>query len=124
MFKHLAEFLRLEYETAFISLDQLMNFTEKFVKYMIKFVFDSCKEDFDFLESKFAPQDLKPTRNMLLTLLEKPFVRIKHCDAISLIHEICKSKIMLPDDDGKMKRVKLEKLPEKCGDLGSDMKNY
>ncbi len=118
--KHLAEFLHLEYEEAFTTLNQLMCFTENIVKYMIKFAFDCCKEDFDFLESKFAPQDIKPTRKMLIELLEKPFVRIKHADAIKLIQDIVKSKAILPDDNGKMKRVKLEKMIQDGDDLGSE----
>jgi len=55
-------------------------------------------------------------------LLDRPFTRIKHCDAIDLIHKIVKDKIMLPDDDrsGKLKRVKLEKLPMQGEDIGSE----
>ncbi len=52
--KHLSEFLHVEYEGAFIDLNQLMNFTERFVKYLITDVFDRCKDDFDFIESGFA----------------------------------------------------------------------
>ena len=121
--KHLAEFLHVEYESAFIDLNQLMDFTERFVKYLINDVFDRCKEDFDFIDSKFAPTDIKPTRNLLRYLLDKPFARIKHSDAIKLIHQIVSSKMMLPDDDGVLKRVKLTKLPQPGDDLGSEHEN-
>lgn len=117
--KHLAEFLHVEYEGAFTTLDKLMDFTERFIKYLIETVFDRCKEDFDFIESGFAPTDIKPTRPLLKYLLDKPFVRIKHSDAIRLIHQIIGSKMLLPDD-GKLKKVKLAKLPQPQDDLDSE----
>lgn len=118
--KHLAEFLHIEYEGAFHTLDTLMNFTELLVKTIIKTIHNKCSHDFDFLESKFAPTDIRPTRELLTMLSERPFTRIKHCDAIELIHKIVKEKIMLPDEDGKLKRVKLEKLPRIGEDIGSE----
>ena len=118
--KHLAEFLHIEYESSFIRLDQLMEFTEQFIKYIIKFTFSRCKEDFDFLESKFAPSDIVPSRGLLTELLDKPFVRIKHRDAIELIQKLVAEKFMLPDENGKMKRVKLDKLPQQGEDIGSE----
>lgn len=118
--KHLAEFLHIEYEGAFHTLETLMNFTELLVKSVIKSVHKKCSQDIDFLESKFAPSDVRPTRELLTMLRKRPFTRIKHCDAIDLIHKIVKEKIMLPDDDGKLKRVKLEKLPNKGEDIGSE----
>lgn len=118
--KHLAEFLHVEYEGAFHTLDTLMNFTEKFVKFVIQFVLTSCKQDFDYLESKHKPVDLKPARNMLVKLLDKPFVRIKHADAVDLINKLVETRYMLPDDNGKMKRVQVEKLPQKDQDVSSE----
>ena len=118
--KHLAEFLHVEYESAFITLDELMDFTEIMIKNIIRYVHGTCAIDLDFLESKFAPTDVKPTRELLNLLLEYPFVKIKHCDAIDLIHKIVKDKILLPDDNGKLQRVKLTKLPVQGEDIGSE----
>lgn len=118
--KHLAEFLHVEYEEAFITLDQLMAFTENMVKSVIRYVHKRCEDDLDFLESKFAPTDVKSSRELLTMLLDKPFIKIKHCDAIDLIHKIVKEKMLLPDDNGKMVRVKLDRLPKKGEDVGSE----
>ncbi|VBB17862.1 hypothetical protein YASMINEVIRUS_325 [Yasminevirus sp. GU-2018] len=118
--KHLAEFFHVEYEGAFITLKDLMDFTERFVKAVIKYVHKRCKADFDFLESKFAPTDVRPTRELLEMLVDRPFIRIKHCDAVKLIHKIVREKMELPDDDGKMKRVKLDKLPKEGEDVSSE----
>merc|ERR1711988_1446548 len=71
--KHLAEFLHVEYEEAFTTLDDLLGFTEKFVKFLIEYVHKSCQADFDFLHSKLAPDDLRPTRKLLLDCVSRPF---------------------------------------------------
>lgn len=118
--KHLAEFLHVEYEGAFLTLDKLMCFTERLVKYVISFALKRCADDFAFIGSKFAPTDIRPTHILLAELMDKPFIRIKHRDAIDLIHKILSEKMLLPDDEGKMKRVKLDKLPKHGEDLGSE----
>jgi asparaginyl-tRNA synthetase len=118
--KHLAEFLHVEYEAAFITFDELLDFTEKFVKFSIKYVLERCFADFNFMESKLAPNDLKPTRQLLNSLLSFDFVRIKHVDAINLINKIVKDKMMLPDDNGVLKRVKIDKLPQHGQDLTAE----
>ena len=118
--KHLAEFLHIEYEGAFLTLEKLMCFTEKLVKYVISYGLNRCVEDFNFIKSKFAPNDIRPAHVLLTELMDKPFIRIKHRDAIDLIHKIVKDKMQLPDEDGKMKRVKLDKFPAQGEDLGSE----
>lgn len=118
--KHLAEFTHVEYEGAFLTMDDLLNQAERFVKYVVNYAFDRCKADFDFLESKLAPTDLRPTRSLLRTALSRPFVRIKHRDAIELIRKLVKEKAKLPDDNGKMKRVKVDKFPDYGDDLSSE----
>jgi asparaginyl-tRNA synthetase len=118
--KHLAEFLHVEYEGAFINLNGLLNFTEDFVRDVISYVYNRCAEDFDWLESKFAPIDMLPTRKLLTNQLNHPFTRIKHREAIDLIVKIVKSKVKLPDDKGVLKRVKLKVLPKYDDDLGSE----
>ena len=118
--KHLAEFLHVEYESYFTTLPKLLNFTEDFVKHCIKETITIRKDDFDFLESKFSPKELHGTRQMLLNLIQKNFVRIKHKDAVDLIRKLVKDKVKLPDNDGKLKRVKVKVWPEYDGDLASE----
>ena len=118
--KHLAEFYHVEYEEAFTTLSKLLDFTELFVKTIIQKTIERCPEDFAYIESKFASTDIKPSRQMLLEIMDTPFVRIKHKDAIDLIHWIVSEKMSLPTDDGKMQRVKLDKLPKQGEDIGSE----
>ncbi|GAX22467.1 hypothetical protein FisN_14Hh082 [Fistulifera solaris] len=118
--KHLAEFLHVEYEAAFITLEDLLQQAERFVKYVIRYGFERCAADFDWLESKFRPTDVTPTRALLMEALDKPFVRIKHREAVDLIQQLLKDKTELPGDDGKLKRVKVKKFPSHDEDLGSE----
>jgi asparaginyl-tRNA synthetase len=118
--KHLAEFLHVEYEEAFIKFDDLLAFTEKFVKFLIEYVYKRCKADFDFLQSKLAPDDVVQTSGLLLDCVKRPFIRIKHCDAITLIQSLVHDKTVIPDGTGKMKRVKVDELPTHGSDLSSE----
>jgi asparaginyl-tRNA synthetase len=118
--KHLAEFYHIEAELAGITLNELLEFTERMVKHIISFVFDRCAADLDFLTSKLAPEDIKPPKKLLQECLTRPFVRIKHCDAIKLIHELVHNGAKLPDDQGQLKKVKLDVLPQPGEDLGSE----
>jgi asparaginyl-tRNA synthetase len=118
--KHLAEFLHVEYEGAFITLDQLVAQAERFVKFVINYAMDRCEDDFKFLESRMAPTDMKPTRTLLRECMDRPFVRIKHRDAIELIRKLVKDKAKIPGDDGKLKRVKVKEFPDFDDDLASE----
>jgi asparaginyl-tRNA synthetase len=118
--KHLAEFLHVEYEEAFTTLDDLMTFTEKFVKFLMDYVCKHCKTDLDFLHSKLAPDDVRPSRQILLDCIVQPFIRIKHCDAVALIQKLVKDKVSLPDSAGKIKRVKVDEFPSQGSDLASE----
>ncbi len=118
--KHLAEFLHVEYEGAFITLDELIAQSERFVKFVINYAMERCDADFKFLESRMAPTDMKPTRTLLTECVNRPFVRIKHRDAIDLIRRLVKEKAKIPGDDGKLKRVKVKEFPSHDDDLGSE----
>ncbi|KAL7539916.1 hypothetical protein ACHAXR_009705 [Thalassiosira sp. AJA248-18] len=118
--KHLAEFLHVEYEGAFMTLDSLIAQSERFVKFVINYAMEKCAEDFKFLESRMAPTDMKATRTLLTECMDKPFVRIKHRDAIDLIRKLVKDKAKIPGDDGKLKRVKVKEFPGYDDDLGSE----
>jgi asparaginyl-tRNA synthetase len=118
--KHLAEFTHVEYEGAFMTLRDLVGQAERFVKFVIGYALDRCRDDFDFLESRMAPTDMRPTRTMLRECLGRPFAQIKHRDAIDLIRSLVRDKAKIPGDDGKMARVKVKELPGYDDDLGSE----
>eukprot|EP00529_Nitzschia_sp_RCC80_P011876 CAMPEP_0113506906 /NCGR_PEP_ID=MMETSP0014_2-20120614/36165_1 /TAXON_ID=2857 /ORGANISM="Nitzschia sp." /LENGTH=567 /DNA_ID=CAMNT_0000402447 /DNA_START=75 /DNA_END=1775 /DNA_ORIENTATION=+ /assembly_acc=CAM_ASM_000159 len=52
--KHLAEFLHVEYEEYFITLDDLVDQAERFVKHVVSTVLDRCQPQYKFLSQKHA----------------------------------------------------------------------
>lgn len=123
--KHLAEFLHVEYEQYFITLDDLVDQAERFVKHVLKTVLDRCQPQYDFLNQKHAsPEEFHGHADYLRTLLDKPFVRIKHADAIELMLQDVNDKVQTVNEQGKSVRLKFKVLPKQGEDLGSEHEKY
>lgn len=58
--KHVSEFMHVEAELSFIDMDELINFTEKFVGHCIQHMLSVCGDDYDFLDS--LPNQMGQTR--------------------------------------------------------------
>ena len=92
--RHASEFWMIEPEMAFYELNDNMDLAESFLKYILKFLISSCKEDLKFLDerlSKEQSQKPKDERDQM-TLLEKikftidnEFVRISYSDAFAIL---------------------------------------
>jgi len=123
--KHLAEFLHVEYEQYFITLDDLLNQAERFVKYVMKTVLDRCADQYEFLNQRHtSPPEFHGHATYLRTLLDKSFVRIKHADAIDAMLQDVRDKVQTINDAGKSVRLKFKILPQKGEDLGSEHEKY
>ena len=123
--KHLAEFLHVEYEQYFITLDDLVSQAERFVKHVMTTVLDRCQPQYHFLSQKHAsPPEFHGHADYLRTLLDKPFVRIKHADAIDVMLQDLKDKVQTVNDQGKTVRLKFKVLPKQGEDLGSEHEKY
>ncbi len=51
--RHLAEFWMIEPEMAFYEIKDNMDLAEDFLKYLIKYVLEHCKDDLDFLNNMY-----------------------------------------------------------------------
>jgi asparaginyl-tRNA synthetase len=123
--KHLAEFLHVEYEKYFITLDELLDFTERFIKHLIKTVLARCSTQYDFLDNtKKSPPELHNHRLYLESLLDKPFVRIKHHDAITAMQQDLRAKVKVIGVSGKEVRLKFKEHPTHGQDLGAEHEKY
>ena len=123
--KHLCEFLHIEYEGQFHTLKSLMDFTEAMVKQIIRTVLERCSEQYDFFDHKFkSPTELTGHRDYLRSLLDEPFVRIKHANAITEMQADVATKAQVPNDQGKMVRLKFKTYPRHGEDLGSEHEKY
>ncbi len=92
--RHLAEFWMIEPEIAFGDLNDDMDLSEDFLKYLIRYALDNCKEDVEFLDAREQKEDAqKPTaeRNELSLMERMEFVvandfqRISYTEAIRIL---------------------------------------
>jgi asparaginyl-tRNA synthetase len=92
--RHLAEFWMIEPEMAFYDLDANMDLAEDFIKYVIRYVLENCKDDLSFLDQRFAQEEKsKPTQQRsdmsllekLHFVLENNFKRVSYTEAIDIL---------------------------------------
>lgn len=79
--RHLAEFWMIEPEMAFYDLKDNMDLAEDFVKYLIKYALENCREDLEFLNSMIE----KTLIEKLKFVLENNFRRVTYTEAISIL---------------------------------------
>lgn len=79
--RHLAEFWMIEPEMAFWDLNDNMDLAEDFLKYLIKYALDNCREDLDFL-NKMIDTGLT---ERLEFVLANDFVRLPYTEAIRIL---------------------------------------
>jgi asparaginyl-tRNA synthetase len=79
--RHLAEFWMIEPEMAFWDLNDNMDLAENFLKYLIKYALDNCREDLEFL-NKMIDKDLI---ERLEFVLANSFVRLTYTEAIKIL---------------------------------------
>ena len=79
--RHLSEFWMIEPEMAFYEIEDNMNLAEDFVKYLIKYAIENCKEDIEFLNSMID----KGLIERLNFVLNNNFVRITYSEAVEIL---------------------------------------
>ncbi|MCK0132414.1 asparagine--tRNA ligase [Flavobacteriaceae bacterium F08102] len=96
--RHLAEFWMIEPEMAFCDLDGNMDVAEDFIKYVIRYALEHCKDDLAFLNDRFVKEEQnKPAQERSdMSLLEKlnfvvdnNFKRVSYTEAIEILRN-CK----------------------------------
>ncbi|HCO83546.1 MAG TPA: asparagine--tRNA ligase, partial [Arenibacter sp.] len=94
--RHLAEFWMIEPEIAFCDLDGNMDLAEDFIKYVVSYVLENCKDDLEFLEQRLANEDkAKPAAERsemgliekLKFVLENNFKRVSYTEAIDILKD-------------------------------------
>ncbi|HET6242940.1 MAG: asparagine--tRNA ligase [Bacteroidetes bacterium] len=79
--RHLAEFWMIEPEVAFNDLDDNMDLAEDFLKYMVRYALDNCKDDLEFL-TKMYDKDLL---ERLYSVTQNDFIRLSYTDAVEIL---------------------------------------
>lgn len=113
--RHLGCFTHLEWEIAFIGIEQLMDFSEGLVKYVIGETLKECAKEYAELDKYLS----KGIIEKLTTVITEPFERISYCKAIEFVEEH-KEKIL----ETYSKELVESDLPKWGDDLGSYCEKY
>lgn len=104
--KHASEFWMVEPEIAFADLEDEQNLAEEMIRYIIKYVFDHCKDELQLFDS-FVEKGLI---NRLKAVLDSPkFARVTHHDAITILKE---------------SKIEFENVPEYGKDLATEHEKF
>ena len=104
--RHLAEFWMIEPEMAFYELDDNINLAEQFIKYIIKYVYDKCKNEIIFLSNRLEKEEQNIPKNerndfsleeRINFVINNDFVRITYSEAFDIL------KNSKPNKKGKFK---------------------
>ena len=104
--RHLAEFWMIEPEMAFYELDDNINLAEQFIKYIIKYVYDKCKNEIVFLSNRLEKEEQNIPKNerndfsleeRINFVINNDFVRITYSEAFDIL------KNSKPNNKGKFK---------------------
>lgn len=79
--RHLAEFWMIEPEIAFANLEDVMDLTEDYVKYCLRYVLENNKDDIEYFNAWVS----KGLVERLTNVVEKEVTRITYTDAIDLL---------------------------------------
>ncbi len=81
--RHLAEFWMIEPEMAFYDINDNMDLAEDFIKYLVRYALDNCKDDIAFLNDMYD----KDLINRLESVLKEDFVRLPYKEAIDILEK-------------------------------------
>jgi len=93
--RHLAEFWMVEPEMAFCDLEGDQNLAEEFLKYIFKYVMETCPEDMEFFDQRIDNTVLETAGN----IINNDFARITYTEAIKLL-EKCDRSFQYPVEWG------------------------
>lgn len=81
--RHLAEFWMIEPEVAFFDIVDNMNLAEDFLKYLIRYAMENCKDDLDFLCNMYD----KELVDRLNFVINNNFERLEYTEAITILEK-------------------------------------
>ena len=81
--RHLAEFWMVEPEMAFYDIKDNMDIAEDFIKHLIKYALENCREDVQFLNDKYDNELI----SRLEGILAEDFVRLPYTEGIKILEE-------------------------------------
>ena len=99
--RHLSEFWMIEPEMAFFNLEDNINLSERFVKYILNYIIENCIDDLIFLERRLYNEEKnKPTNERndmkliekLKFVVDNKFERVSYSKAFEILKNCSKNK--------------------------------
>ncbi|MDR2956145.1 MAG: asparagine--tRNA ligase [Prevotella sp.] len=81
--RHLAEFWMIEPEVAFYDIHDNMDLAEDFLKYLIRYALEHCKDDIEFLNEMFDKELIE----RLKFVIENDFVRLTYTEGVDILEK-------------------------------------
>ncbi|MGL5913736.1 MAG: asparagine--tRNA ligase [Bacteroidales bacterium] len=79
--RHLSEFWMIEPEMAFYEIEDNINLAEDFIKFLLKYALDNCKDDMQFLNDMYDKELLE----RLQAVCSTDFVRLDYTEGIKIL---------------------------------------
>ena len=79
--RHLAEFWMIEPEMAFYEIADNMDLAEEFIKYLVKYALDNCRDDLQFLNNMFDKELIERLEGVINT----DFVRLTYTEGVEIL---------------------------------------
>lgn len=81
--RHLAEFWMIEPEVAFFEIEENMDLAEDFIKYLVQWALNNCKDDLKFLNDMFDKELIA----RLESVVKDKFVRLTYTEGIKILEQ-------------------------------------
>lgn len=81
--RHLAEFWMIEPEVAFYEIKENMDLAEDFIKYLVRYALDNCRDDLDFL-CKMYDNELIDRLNFVIN---NNFIRLPYTEGVEILEK-------------------------------------
>lgn len=81
--RHLAEFWMIEPEMAFYDINDNMDLAEDFLKYLVRYALENCKDDLEFLNKMWDKELLE----RLQFVVDNPFVRLTYTEGVEILEK-------------------------------------
>lgn len=79
--RHLAEFWMIEPEMAFYDITDNMDLAEEFLKYLVRYALDNCRDDLAFLEKMYDTE----LTDRLRFVADSEFVRLEYTEGVEIL---------------------------------------
>ncbi|MCQ2156169.1 MAG: asparagine--tRNA ligase [Bacteroidales bacterium] len=81
--RHLAEFWMIEPEMAFYDINDNMDLAEDFIKHLVKYALDNCRDDIQFLNDRYDNELVSRLESVIGT----DFVRLEYTEGIKILEK-------------------------------------